>query len=123
MLCWTDDRPKRLGGGLLDSAATVGIEDGTSSVAEIEVAREILLAFFSSSAFEWSAFLTIIESVARVWAERGLNRIDPTSSEVNAPLIVYSCAIGVLLLVFLVLDITRLSLSSLPFVTRPENCE
>ena len=60
--------------------------------------------------------------MARVWADGGLNRVDPMSSGANAPLIVYSCAIGVLLPVFLVLDITRPSLSLLPFVTRPGNC-
>ena len=43
------------------------------------------------------------------------------SSGANAPLIVYSCAIGVLFPVFLDLDITRSSLSLLPLVTRPED--
>ncbi len=122
MLCCADDRPKRLEDGLLDSAALVGIEDGTSSGSSIEVARDNLLAFFSSSTFAWSASLTIVESVARVWAEGGLNRVDPMSSGANAPLIVYSCAIGVLLPVFRVLDIIKPSLLSLPFVTRPEDC-
>ena len=122
ILCCADDRPKRLEDGLLDSAALVGIEDGTSSVSSIEVARETFLAFFSSSDFAWSAFLMITESVARVWAEGGFDRVDAMSPGANAPLIVYSCAIGVLLPALLVLDITRPSLSLLPSVTRSENC-
>ena len=121
MLCCADDRPKQLEDCLLDSAALLGIEDGTTSVSSIEVACGIFFASFFSSAFAWSAFLTIVECVARVWAEGRLNPVDPMSSGANAPLIVYNCAIGALLPVFLVLDITRPSLSLLPFVTRPED--
>ena len=110
MLCCADDRLKRLEDGLLDSAARVGIEDGTSFGSSIDVARDTFLALLSLSAFTWSTSLTIVESVARVRAEGGLRCVDPMSSGANAPLIVYICAIGVLLPVFLVLDMTRPSL-------------
>ena len=119
-LCCADDGSKRLEDGLLDSAALVGIEDGISSVSSIEVAREIVLLFFSTPGFARSAFISPLVSLALVWADRGLNRVGPVSPGASAPLIVYSCAIGMLFPVFLVLDITRSSLSLLPFVTRPE---
>ena len=121
ILCCADDRSKRLEDGLLNSAALVGIEDGISSISPTEVAREIFLIFFSSPGFARSAFISTFVSLALVWADRGLNRVGPVSSGASAPLIVYSCAIGVLSPVFLVLDITRSSLSLLPFVTRPED--
>ena len=122
MLCCTDDGPKRLEDGFLDSTALVGIEDGISSVSSIEAAREIFLGFFSFPDFACSTFITTFRSVDCVWADGGLDRVDPMSSGASAPLILYCCAVGVLLPVFLVLDITRPSLSLLLFVTRPENC-
>ena len=122
MLCCADDGPKRLEDGLLDSAALIGIEDGISLVSSIGAAREVFLVFFSSPDFAWSAFIKTFNSVDCVWADGGLDRVDPVSSGANAPLIVYCCAIRVLLPVFLVLDVTRPSLSLLLFVTRPDNC-
>ena len=101
----------------------MGIEDGTSFGSSIDAARETFLALFSPSAFAWSASLTIVESVVRARAEGGFRCVDPMSSGANAPLIVYSCAIGALLPLFLVLDITRPSLLSLPLETRPKDCE
>ena len=121
ILCCADDGPKRLEDGLLDSRAVVGTEEGISSVSSIEVAREIFLVFFLTPGFPRSAFISTLVSLVIVWADRGFNRVGPVSSGASAPLIIYSCAIGVAFPVFLVLDITRSSLSLLPFVTRPED--
>jgi len=59
--------------------------------------------------------------VALVLPEGGFKRVFPISSGANAPLMVYSCAIALLPLDPVLFATTRPSLSSLPFVTRPED--
>ena len=62
----------------------------------------------------------ILVSSALVLLDGGRNRVLPTSSKVNAPLIVYSCDVPSFLVDPVALVTTNPSLSSLPFATRCE---